>query len=139
MDKKAKPQVGQRQTRQRDSILQVLESACGPLSVPQIQQHSQKKGLKVGIATVYRTLNLLHAAGMILPVALPGGETRYEPASRGHHHHFQCRRCGRVDDLSVCPLSGALKMPLPKGYKLEGHEITLFGLCPDCGSSKRKR
>ena len=139
MDAKIKPQVGQRQTRQRDSILRVLEAAGGPLSVPQIQQLSQRQGLKVGIATVYRTLNLLHAAGLILPVALPGGETRYEPASRGHHHHFQCRSCGRVDDLSVCPLSTALKTLLPKGYKLEGHEITLFGLCPDCGRTKRQR
>ncbi|MDD5261512.1 MAG: transcriptional repressor [Methylacidiphilales bacterium] len=131
------PQVGQRQTRQRDSILRVLESAGGPLSVPQIHERSQKKGLKVGIATVYRTVNLLQDAGLILPVALPGGETRYEPASRGHHHHFQCRKCGRVDDLSGCLLSSAVERMLPRGYKLEGHEITLSGLCPACNRKKR--
>ena len=124
--------MGQRQTRQRDSILKVLEDAGGPLSVKQVRQLSQKKGLKVGIATVYRTLNLLQEAGLILPVALPGGDTRYESASRGHHHHFQCRNCGRVDDLIICPLSSAIKTHLPKGYKLEGHEITFCGLCPDC-------
>ena len=133
------PQLGQRQTRQRGGILQILETATGPLSVPQILQRSKKTGLKVGIATVYRTVNLLQKAGLILPVALPGSETRYEPASRGHHHHFQCRKCGRVDDLSICPLSAAVGMVLPAGYKLEGHEITLSGLCPDCNRRKPSR
>src|SRR5689334_4060499 len=82
--------LGQRQTRQRDAILKVLGEANGPLSTPEIFKLA-KKVIPLGIATVYRTINLLLAAKEIQSVILPSGETRYESADLGHHDHFQCR------------------------------------------------
>lgn len=125
--------LGQRQTRQRDAILQVLAAANGPLSVPEIFALAQKE-LPVGIATVYRTINLLLAAKKIQSVILPSGETRYESADLGHHDHFQCRKCGHVFDLSVCPLHLASGTIIPGGFIVEDHEMTLYGVCSQCAT-----
>lgn len=128
--------LGQRQTRQRDAILQVLAGAKGPLSVQEIFTQSKKK-IPLGIATVYRAINLLLEAHEIQSVILPSGETRYESADLGHHDHFQCRNCEQVFDLSVCPLHLASGTIIPGGFVVEDHEMTLYGLCPDCAKKKR--
>ena len=121
--------LGQRHTRQRKVILEVIAGSEGPLSVQQILKRSQKKGGAVGIATVYRTVNLLLEGKQIQSVILPSGETRYESAGLGHHDHFQCRKCRNVFDLSVCPLHLARGTIIPGGFVVEDHEMTLFGLC----------
>lgn len=130
--------LGQRQTRQRDAILQVLNAANGPLSVPEIFALSQKV-IPLGIATVYRTINLLLSAEEILGVILPSGETRYESAGLGHHDHFQCRKCGHVFDLSVCPLHLARGTIIPGGFVVEDHEMTLYGLCAACAKGAKNK
>jgi len=129
--------LGQRQTRQRDAILKVLDEANGPLSTPEIFKLA-KKVIPLGIATVYRTINLLLAAKEIQSVILPSGETRYESANLGHHDHFQCRKCRHVFDLSVCPLHLASGTIIPGGFMVEDHEMTLYGLCPDCAKTGGK-
>jgi len=118
-------------------ILEVIAGSEGPLSVQQILMRAKKKGGAVGIATVYRTVNLLLEGKQIQSVILPSGETRYESADLGHHDHFQCRKCRNVFDLSVCPLHLARGTIIPGGYVVEDHEMTLYGLCPKC-AGKRK-
>ena len=130
--------LGQRQTRQRDAILKVLAEANGPLSVPEIFELAKKK-IPLGIATVYRAVNLLLAGHEIQSVILPSGETRYESADLGHHDHFQCRNCGHVYDLSVCPLHLASGTIIPGGFIVEDHEMTLYGICPDCAKAPGKK
>jgi Fur family ferric uptake transcriptional regulator len=134
---KVKP-LGQRQTRQRDAILNVLAEANGPLSVPEIFALS-KKIIPLGIATVYRTVKLLLDAKEIQSVILPSGETRYEAADLGHHDHFQCRKCLHVFDLSVCPLHLASGTIIPGGFIVEDHEMTLYGTCPECAAAGGKK
>ena len=129
--------LGQRQTRQREVILQVIATSNGPLSIQQILKLSQKKGGIVAIATVYRTVNLLMEAKQIQSVNLPNGETRYESADLGHHHHFQCRKCRNVFDLSICPVHLARGTIIPGGFVVEDHEMTLYGLCPKCAEKSK--
>lgn len=129
------PSLGQRQSRNREAIYQVLRSAQGPLTIPEIHGRTRKsaRGAKTGIATVYRTLNLLLEKKLIREVILPSGETRYESSeSREHHHHFQCNRCRTVYDLDLCPVGIPQGTTIPGGFRIESHELTLFGLCPDC-------
>lgn len=58
------------------------------------------------LATVYRNLGTLEADGEVIPVHLPGQSARFEPAGRGHHHHFSCEACGGVSELtSSCPVA----------------------------------
>lgn len=125
---------GQRRTRQREALAGILREAPGPLSVQELLSAAQRRVEGIGQATVYRTLRLLEEAGDIRPVAMPGGDILWESAGRDHHHHFQCRSCSRVLDLPGCPVH-VDPGSLPNGFRLEGHELTLTGLCPDCAAA----
>jgi Fur family transcriptional regulator, ferric uptake regulator len=127
------PMLGHRNTRQRDHIHQVIQDAQGPLTVQEIHERAQREVTGLGIATVYRTLNLLLEKEHIQSVILPSGETRYERSDLGHHHHFHCRVCDEVFDLATCPVSIPDGNALGPGYVVESHELTLYGICPRCG------
>jgi Fur family transcriptional regulator, ferric uptake regulator len=129
------PAFGQRQTRQRDRIYQVIREAQGPLTVQEILERAQRTVPGLGIATVYRTLNLLQDARQIRTVILPSGETRYELSGLGHHHHFQCRVCDEVYDLETCPVSIPDGNAIGEGFVVETHELTLYGVCPECSTT----
>lgn len=120
----------QRKTRQRDAIQRALEEADRPLGPEEIQARAQKIVPRLGIATVYRTVKALTEAGTLVTVDLPGEPTRYEIAGKDHHHHFHCRACGRVFEVEGCP--GDLSRLNPPGFKLEDHEVILYGLCGTC-------
>lgn len=121
----------ERNTRQRGAIRSALESADRPLSPQEVLTRARQDVDSLGIATVYRSLSAFEKEGLVIPVHLPGDPTRYELAGKGHHHHFRCRKCGRVFEVEGCP--GNLHQLTPAGFKLESHEVLLFGLCGECG------
>ena|SRR5690242_9174501 len=129
-------QLGQRQTRQRDAIFQVIEKTSGPLAVEEIHQRAKKSLPRLGIATVYRALKLMLESRQVQQVNMPSGETRYESAHLGHHDHFQCRLCHKVFDLDICPLKLKTGTKLHGGFLVEGHELTISGLCATCAAGK---
>lgn len=121
-------------TRQRQVIGRLLQDAEGPLSVPELHQRALSELPKLGVATVYRTLKLLQEQGAAHMVTLDG-ENLYEASGRGHHHHFACRRCQRVFTLHTCPVVLPAGTIYPGGFVIEAHELTLYGLCPDCAEA----
>jgi Fur family ferric uptake transcriptional regulator len=125
--------LGQRHTRQRDVIVAVIRDASGPLTVNEILARAQERVPGLGVATVYRTLKLLHEGAKIQTVILPSGETRYESSGLGHHHHFHCRVCDEVFDMADCPVQIPNDHELGNGFRVESHELTLYGICSDCG------
>jgi Fur family transcriptional regulator, ferric uptake regulator len=124
--------IGQRHTRQRDVIAEVIRRAAGPLTVAEILGRAQEGVRGLGVATVYRTLKLLLEAGEVRTVILPTGETRYEAAGLGHHHHFHCRVCDEVFDLEACPVRIPADHAIAPGFVVESHELTLYGRCRNC-------
>ena len=125
----------QRNTVQRRVILTTLHTAPGPLTAQEVHLRAQRVHAGIGLATVYRNLNRLADEGGVVEVHLPGETTRFEPAGRGHHHHFRCRSCERVFELtSSCPVSPLEGVTLPGGFRVEHHDLTLYGLCASCQS-----
>ncbi len=126
----------QRGTAQRRAILQALREAPGPLTAQELHELARADAEGLGLATVYRNLNELEREGRVVEVRLPGDARRYEPAGRGHHHHFRCVRCDTVFELELgCPLSMLEDVTLPGGLHVTGHELVLFGVCDACGGS----
>jgi Fur family transcriptional regulator, ferric uptake regulator len=125
------PPLGQRRTRQRQIIEEVIRGASGPLTVNEIHERVVGAVEGVGIATVYRTIKLLLEGERIQTVILPSGETRYEATGLGHHHHFHCRVCDLVFDLETCPVSVPAGR-YEQGFIVDAHELTLYGTCPRC-------
>ena len=120
-----------RNTRQRDVIERALAAAPGPLSVAELHAGARAALPDLGVATVYRALRRLQDEGKVRALTLDG-ESRFERADLGHHHHFACRVCGGVFDLPVCPVELPRGTLYPGGYLVEAHEITLYGVCPAC-------
>ena len=111
-------------------MLDVLTRADGPRSAAELLESFPPGPERPGIATVYRALKAGLTDGTLREVALGDGPARYEPADRGHHHHFACDACGRVVDIEGCP--GRLQQMLPPGFTLSDHDITLRGRCDRC-------
>jgi Fur family ferric uptake transcriptional regulator len=126
----------ERQTRQRQAIRDAIGDAGVPLSPREILAHAKSRVNGIGMATVYRTLKLLADAGVVQTVEIPGEAPRYELAGKGHHHHFYCKGCGKVFEVDGCP--GDFSELTPRGFRLDEHELVLFGKCAGCAISRRK-
>ena len=124
-----------RDTRQRAAIRRVVDESPRPLLPAEILEAAQQEVAALGIATIYRNIKLLLEEQAIRVVELPGQLPRYESARHDHHHHFQCRVCARVFDIHACP--GDFSALAPKGFKVEAHELTLYGTCADCAKARR--
>lgn len=127
----------ERNTRQRTAIREAIAEAARPLLPQEVLEAAQIGVPGLSLATVYRNLKALLEDGELQAVNLPGENPRYELADRSHHHHFQCRQCQRVFEVDACP--GDLASLAPPGFTVDGHELTLYGLCRDCAPAKARR
>ena len=126
----------ERRTQQRDAIRSAIESAKRPLSPREVLDAARSTVPALGMATVYRNLKLLVAEGAAQVISLPGESARYEMKELAHHHHFQCRSCSRVYDIPGCP--GDLRRLAPRGFRVDHHDVTLYGRCSDCGKAEAR-
>ncbi|MBO0920708.1 transcriptional repressor [Cellulomonas sp. zg-ZUI222] len=132
--------VGQRMTRQRVAIAELLEDVDEFHSAQQIHQMLQQRGQEIGLATVYRTLNAMAEKGDLEVLLQPTGEHTYlrcEPRSE-HHHHLVCRVCGRTVEVAAPELE-QLVDALAAGHDFTDveHSIDFVGTCRDCARAGR--
>ena len=129
----AMPRPVPRNTRQKQAIRDAFIDADRPLSPEEALTAAQRYFETLGVATVYRNIKSLLAEGWLDPVSLPGQATRYEVAGKAHHHHFHCRKCGRMYELGDC--AGTVLPRPPKGFRVAGHELLLYGNCARCAET----
>jgi Fur family transcriptional regulator, ferric uptake regulator len=125
--------LGLRVTPQRVLVMEALAGTGGHLAADEIMRWVGEHSPAVNLATVYRTLDTLSAAGLVTQTDLGGGATSYELAGEARHHHLVCRHCGGVaemDDAFLAPLRERLLADL--GFRVETTHLALFGLCPPC-------
>ena len=122
-----------RRTAQRAAIRKVLEEAARPLSPAEILREAQALVPRLGLTTVYRTVNSLVEERWLQPVDLPGEAARYELSGKPHHHHFHCRKCDAVYDVPGCVRG--LETLVPHGFDAAEHAIVLYGHCPACAEA----
>jgi Fur family ferric uptake transcriptional regulator len=119
-----------RHTRQRSAIHRALLEAGRPLSPAELLAAARRGIPDLGMATVYRTIKKLMEDRQAVAVDIPGEPARYESAGKPHHHHFLCRSCHRMYELPGCPV--VLDRFTPKGFEVDGHELTIYGRCTEC-------
>ena len=89
----------------------------------------------VGIASVYRALEVLDRLGLVHRLDVGDGTARYEAAHPGgeHHHHVVCDRCGRVEQFSDDGLEQAIATLSSRlDFAIDQHDVVLRGTCPGC-------
>lgn len=131
---------GLKVTTQRVTILEVLNSRPNEhLTAEEIYDLVREKYPDIGLATVYRTIQLLSDLNLIDKLNLDDGYVRYEIGRKGseeachHHHHLICLDCGNIyafqDDLLEA-LEDRIRKTL--GFEVVDHEVKLYGHCEEC-------
>lgn len=125
-----------RPTRQRRAIIEVLAEAADFQSAQDIHDTLRRSGDKVGLATVYRTLQAMAEAGEIDALQGTSGETVYRRCSLDHHHHLVCRSCGRTVEITGLTVERwAAGVAREHGFAEVSHTIELTGICADCAAA----
>jgi len=128
-------QDGERITAAREAILDILLQAPRALTHPSVEQEARARGLNADRVTVYRVLDWLVAHGYAHRIAGEDRVWRFNAATRGNHGHahFHCQQCGQVFCLN--DLQPVFSLNLPEGFRFDGAELTIQGLCPQCSAS----
>jgi len=122
-----------RNTRQRGEVLALLTETDDFRTPQQLHSTLRERGAKVGLTTVYRTLQVLVDAGQVDTMRLPSGEQLYRRCSRTHHHHLVCRDCGSTVEVEGPAVEKwADKIAAEHGYADVSHTLEIFGTCPEC-------
>jgi Fur family ferric uptake transcriptional regulator len=121
----------------RRVVVEHLDAQDCCLSAQELHSQLRSAGSRVGIASVYRVLDLLAAQGLVSRIDLGDGIARFEPArpDRHHHHHLVCTECGKVGVFSDPALERALDDIATRLGYAEAHEVVLRGACEDCRRS----
>lgn len=119
-----------RETPQRKTLRNVFVQASRPLSVQEIFDEAREAIPGLGIATVYRFVKSLVEDGFLASVDIPGEGQRFEVAGKRHHHHFQCKGCGKVFEIDGC--AGPDCHNAPPGFEVEDHMVVVYGRCASC-------
>jgi Fur family ferric uptake transcriptional regulator len=124
---------GVRATPQRVIVVEELAREENDVTAAQIYERLRRRGTSIGLATVYRTLALLHQRGVVDTLTHHAGELCYRLCGGYHHHHLVCTSCHRVVELRDCDLDPWVKRSAGKhGFTATGHEVEIVGLCADC-------
>jgi Fur family ferric uptake transcriptional regulator len=121
-------------TRQRDLVAQAVLLSDEHLSVEAIQRRLQERGERVGLATIYRTLEVLVESGLVRAHDFGEGFKRYEPkAQQAGHEHLICIRCGRVVEFQNERLERMLPIIADEhGFQPQRHRLEIYGVCREC-------
>ena len=125
-------------TRQRDLVAQVVFRSEDHLSVDGIRRELKLRGESVGMATVYRTLDLLVESGLVRAHEFGEGFKRYEPmTAQTDHEHLICERCGRVVEFANERLERMLPVLADEhGFQHRRHRVEIYGVCRECRRSE---
>jgi len=122
---------GLRVTPQRFAVYANLLARTDHPTAEQILNDLNQNAPTSSQATVYISLQTLRDAGLVREVLLEQGVCRYD-ANVTPHHHFRCQCCGEIEDIAWNQLQGIELQRLRPGLKVDGYEVTVYGICDRC-------
>jgi Fur family ferric uptake transcriptional regulator len=130
---------GLKLTRARELVFREILSAPGiHPNADEIRRRLRAKKKEIGLATIYRTLNLLVRSGLVTAVDLGEGHSHFEPEwNETAHGHLICLSCGRVQEFAQAGIQDAIRrIGEEKGYRLDKFSLQVFGFCRDCETKR---
>jgi Fur family transcriptional regulator, ferric uptake regulator len=127
--------AGYRRGEARTAVVDVLAREPCALTAQEIGDTLRRRRRRVGLASVYRALEVLNDLRLVQRLEMGQGVARYEPLdpSGDHHHHLVCQRCGNVvpfDDPDLESSIAALCERLE--FDVDEHDVVLRGACVAC-------
>ena len=130
---------GYKMTPQRREILQIFveHSDYHHMSAEDVYKILRENNSEIGLATVYRALDLLSELGILVKVEFGDGCARYElntaDPSIHHHHHLICLKCKKVIEFEEDLLDELEDdIAAKSGFQILNHEVKFFGYCSEC-------
>jgi Fur family ferric uptake transcriptional regulator len=114
-------------------MFQELSAAEHPYSPQELYQCLLKKQRKIGLTSIYRSLDLFESLGMVFKI-VNGSTVKYKLCElEDHHHHIVCKTCGNVVELNFCDISDwSKKVTESTGYQVIDHQLNFYGYCKEC-------
>ena len=122
-----------RPTRQRIAVAETMASFDDFRSAQEIHELLGTRGERVGLATVYRSLQRMVEVGEVDLLRTEDGEAIYRRCSDSHHHHLVCRSCGATVEVEGPAVERWTRsMAEQHGFADVSHTLEIFGTCPAC-------
>ena len=119
-------------TRQRQVLLAELRQSQAHLTAAELYDRVRQILPKISVATVYRNLELMSAAGIIGKLEISGREKRFDYDATAHDH-IVCVVCRRIDNLHLKEKAFDIaEWQSIQGYSLTGYHVEIVGICPAC-------
>jgi Fur family ferric uptake transcriptional regulator len=123
---------GLKLTPQRLLITDIIHDAKGHITAGDIISYVHARMPGVNKTTIYRTLDILEAAGCVYKTE-QGNEFIYHHDHQGHHHHLKCSRCGKTVDCGEDLFAPVQKTLLKKyGFQVDFKHLVMNGICAEC-------
>jgi len=126
---------GMKYTEQRAVILQILLNMDDHLNAEEVLDIVKSKypEQKIGIATIYRTLNFLEEVNLISSISFGKEGKKYEGNSDKHHDHIICTECGKIVEFLDEEIEKKQEeIALKHGFTITDHTMQIFGVCNEC-------
>lgn len=125
---------GLKNTKNRNSLLAVLEQAEVQLTAEDVYLRLREKGTLINLSTVYRILDIFVSKGLVAKESTPASKKStyalFDPENR---HRVVCISCKKVQLLDKCPFEKIEKeLEEETKYNITGHKLELYGYCPEC-------
>lgn len=120
-----------RVTPQRQAVLEAIEAQGGAFTPIELFDHARLTDPHLGLATVYRTVELLRQTGSVRLLVHEGRPT-YVRCHSGHHHHLVCTSCGGVEETDLCAAPSPAELHKRHGFRAQDHQVDIYGICERC-------
>ena len=124
---------GLKLTRPRLAVLEVLAGSTEHLKVAEVHRRARQIDGRIGLASVYRTMELLARLRLVKDVHVEHRHRHYARIREHHGHHLVCNGCGLVVEFSDCQLERLTRtLARRTKFRIEGHCMEFFGRCREC-------
>jgi Fur family ferric uptake transcriptional regulator len=114
-------------------VISTLERVGTFISAQELYRALQRDGERIGLTTVYRSLQSLVNDKMVDVLRRDDGESIYRLCGEAHHHHLVCKRCGTTVEIEGSAIEEWAKMmALEHGFQEVDHVAEIYGLCGNC-------
>jgi Fur family transcriptional regulator, ferric uptake regulator len=120
-----------RMTPARRAVMDAVGAYDGSFTVVEIFDVARAAHPALGLATTYRTIELLRRSGAVRPLT-GAGRAAYVSCRPDHHHHLVCVSCGGVEETELCAAPSDAELRRRHGFRAQAHELDIYGVCRRC-------
>ena len=129
-------EAGYRLTEPRRAVAGLIAARDGHFTAADLVADARRRRLRIGRATIFRTLDAFADLRLVERIDLPDGDHAYVGCDPVHHHHAICTRCGRSQDIEDLGLGAVIAEVGDRlSFSVTSHRLELFGVCAACRAS----